>query len=173
MVCVYHLKRFCAHSFLLNANSRQAAFTWVCCSNVSSSVWCYCVVAALRVCQLCTLPVFDEQLDQFLPQAHQAMVVLAWETVFLAFCPKFAYRGEKVKVWREGADQVQDVAASVVAHNALAFHRRAQLHLFSFLVQHMVALDPQVPAGLLQQLHKPLSYEVTGYGSFSVYWPLQ
>lgn len=65
-----------------------------------------CVVAALSVSQLCASPVFNEQLDQFLPQAHQAMLVLTWEAVLLAFCRKFAYQGEEVEVWREGADQV-------------------------------------------------------------------
>lgn len=87
------------------------------------------------------VPVFHEGLDELLAQAGQAVAVLAGEALQLALRWKLlAVHQQEVEVGGEGAQEVQDVVAAVVADDALALNGRAQLHDFILLVEDIVSL---------------------------------
>lgn len=68
-------------------------------------------------------PVFHEGLDELLAQAGQAVAVLAGEALQLALGGQLlAVHQQEVEVGGEGAQEVQDVVAPVVADDALALH---------------------------------------------------
>ncbi len=63
----------------------------------------------------------------------------------------------KVRIGGKGAQQVENVVATVIAYNALALHRGADLHLGVLLAtEHLVRHNLQRLAGLVQQLQVAL-----------------
>ena len=84
----------------------------------------------------------NEGLDELLAQAGQAVAVQAGKALLLGLWGKLLpLHGQEVEVGWEGAEEVQDVVAPVVADDALALHGGAELHRLVLLVQHVVPLD--------------------------------
>lgn len=88
-----------------------------------------------------------EGLDELLAQAGQAVAVLAGEALQLALGGQLlAVHQQEVEVGGEGAQEVQDVVAPVVADDALALDGGAQLHDLILLVEDVVPLNLVVAA---------------------------
>ena len=88
------------------------------------------------------------------PEAAQLVLVNDGEPkgggLFAQFHP---FHFEEVDVWGEGAQEVEDVVAAVVADDALALDGRAEANLFVLVVDHRVRQDLQLRASFLKKIH--------------------
>ena len=87
---------------------------------------------------------FNESLDQLLAQADELVAMRNRKPVLLGnHAHFFALDVEEVDVGREGAEEVEDVVATVVADDAFALDRRHELHGFVFVVENAMRVDLQ------------------------------
>lgn len=57
---------------------------------------------------------------------------------------------QKVDIWWEGSEQIQNVVTTVVANYSLALDRRTQFDLLVLLIYHMMWQDFQLLTSLVQ-----------------------
>merc|ERR1719295_2198747 len=95
----------------------------------------------------------DKGVNQLLSEAGELVLVLDGEAEGLRLLRQLhPLHFQKVHVRWEGAEQVKDVIAAVVANDPLALDRAAQLHLLSLVVDHLVRQNLQLVSSLLQQV---------------------
>lgn len=94
-----------------------------------------------------------EGLYQLWPEAGQAVVVASREagaqTLLWRLGVLLRLRELEVQIRREGAEEVQNVGPTVVTHDAFGLHAGAQLNWAVVVVEHLVALDSQLSAGII------------------------